>query len=197
MDIQITGRKISVGDSLADHIRDRLEMGASKYFSRTIDAQVTISKEGHNFRVDCSLHANQGIKMQSHAEGSDVYGTFDDAADKIEKQLRRYKRRLKNHHNDDHADRMEILQAQAYVLKPEADEPDENELNGVDHDLDDNPLIIAESNTDIPTASVGDAVMMMDLRHVSALMFKNVKTGGLNVVYKRADGNVGWIDPAL
>ncbi len=190
MDIQITGRKITVGESLSDHIRYRLEEGASKYFARSINAQVTISKVGHNFRVDCSLHANKGMTMQSHAEASDVYVAFDDAADKIEKQLRRYKRRIKNHHNE-HEDPFEVAQAQAYVLKPE-EESEEDSALGADED---NPIIIAEANTDIPKVSVGDAVMLMDLRHVSALMFKNIKTGGLNVVYKRADGNIGWIDP--
>ena len=189
MEIQITGRKMDVGASLKDHIEGRLHEGTSKYFSRSIDAQVNVSKNGHGFRVDCSLHANKGLKLQSHAEAAEVYEAFDSAAEKIEKQLRRYKRRIKNHHNSQNAINKQA--AQAYVLEPHNDEDHSDEAV-----LEDQPVIIAEHSTDIPTVSVSDAVMLMDLQHLSAMMFKNVKTDTMSVVYKREDGNIGWIDAA-
>ncbi len=98
MDISVTGRKVDIGESFKTHIIERLNAATGKYFNRSIDASVTVSKEGHLFMVDCQLHANQGVKFQSHAGAEDVYAAFDDAAEKVEKQLRRYKRRIKNHH---------------------------------------------------------------------------------------------------
>ncbi|MCK5574993.1 MAG: ribosome-associated translation inhibitor RaiA [Sphingomonadales bacterium] len=187
MDISITGKQMSVGEAFREHVENRLTDATEKYFSRSIDANVTASKNGHLFRVDCSLHARSGINMQSHGEHKDVYGAFDEAADRIEKQLRRYKRRLKNHHNDS-AKALEALSAQSYVLAPE----EEDEAA----ELKDQPVIIAETRTNIPTVSVGDAVMLMDLTHANALMFKNGASGDLNMVYRRSDGNIGWIDPA-
>lgn len=189
MEIQVTGRKMDIGASLKDHIEGRLHEGTSKYFSRSIDAQVNVSKQGHGFRVDCSLHPNKGLKMQSHAEAQDVYEAFDSAADKIEKQLRRYKRRIKNHHNSPNA--IQKKAAQAYVLEPHHDDD-----HADDAELMDQPVIIAEHSADIPTVSVSDAVMLMDIQHLSALMFVNIKSDTMNVVYKRSDGNIGWIDAA-
>ena len=187
MDISITGKQIKVGDAFREHVEGRLTEATEKYFSRSIDANVTATKNAHLFRVDCSLHAGSGINMQSHGEHTDVYIAFDEAADRIEKQLRRYKRRIKNHHNDS-AKTLEALPAQSYVLAPE--EGDEAA------ELSDQPVIIAETRTNIPTVSVGDAVMLMDLTHANALMFKNGASGELNMVYRRSDGNIGWIDPA-
>jgi len=187
MDINISGRKMNLGAALTEHASARLEGIADKYFSRSIDASVTFAKEGHQVRVEVSLHPNQGINLHAHAEEADAYASFDSAADKVEKQLRRYKRRLKNHHANDQAERMPYM-----VLAPEADEAEE-----AVHDIaaEDQPIIIAESHKQIPTVSVGDAVMLMDLENAGAFMFRNVKTGRLEVIYKRGDGNIGWIAP--
>lgn len=190
MQVSITGRKINVGETLTSHVENRLTNAASKYFSRSIDAAVTISKEGHAFKVDCLLHAPPGLNMRSHAEADDVYAAFDAAADKLEKQLRRYKRRIKNHHNQAERRDAAPFMAQSYVLAPEDEEaPDENGDERLQ------PAIIAETQTEIPVVDVGDAVMLMDLADSPILMFHNAGNNELNVVYRRSDGNIGWIDP--
>lgn len=187
MDISITGKQMSVGDAFRSYVETRINEASEKYFTRTIDANVTATKNAHLFRVDCSLHTASGINLQSHGEHTDVYAAFDEAAERIEKQLRRYKRRIKNHHVEG-AKAFDAFQAQSYVLAPEK----EDEAA----DQNDQPVIIAETRTYIPTTNVGDAVMLMDLAHANALMFKNARTGELNMVYRRSDGNIGWIDPA-
>ena len=186
MDIQVSGRKLNIGEALTDHIKHRLEDLADKYFNRSLDAHVTLAKEGHLYRVDCNLHANSGINLQSRGEGDDPYGSFENAAEKIEKQLRRYKRRIKNHHNVSKEGAELVSDA---VLVPHDHEDAETQ------DAPDQPLIIAETKKQIPTVSVGDAVMLMDLADANTFMFRNVKGGTLDVVYKRADGNIGWISP--
>jgi len=188
MDIQVSGRKLSVGEALTDYIKDKLSELAEKYFNRSIDSQVTLGKEGHLYRVDCALHANSGIKLHARGEGDDPYGAFENAYEKLEKQLRRYKRRIKNHHRPpvEILDKMLINDA---VIVPHDHEDATQEDQG------DQPLIIAETKLEIPTVSVGDAVMLMDLADASAYMFKNSKTSTIDVVYKRPDGNIGWISP--
>lgn len=193
MQVKITGRKINVGEALTGYVEDRLDAGVSKYFSRSIDAAVTIGKEGHIFVADCHLHAPPGLNMRSHAEADDVYAAFDAAADKLEKQLRRYKRRIKNHHNLSERGETAPSMAQSYVLAPE----DAENAEKVDEDGNGHlqPAIVAETLTEIPVVDVGDAVMLMDLADSSALMFRNAGNNELNVVYRRSDGNIGWIDP--
>lgn len=191
MDINVTGRKMNVGAALTQHVEERLESIAEKFFSRTIDAHATFVKEGHLYRVDLSFHANQGINMQARAEADDPYATFELAAEKIEKQLRRYKRRLKNHH---HTPQREIAVeiANDLTLAPEEEDAD-GMVNG--EMPDGPPLIIAENKKEIPHVSVGDAVMLMDLADASVFMFRNRKSDTLDVVYRRPDGNIGWISP--
>lgn len=197
MQVNITGRKINVGEALTTHIEDRLDFGVSKYFSRSIDVGVTIGKEGHAFKVDCHLHAPPGLNIRSHAEADDVYAAFDAAADKLEKQLRRYNRRIKNHHNQSERNETAPSMANSYVLSPEdAAEAEKADDAGVDAGNDQlQPAIIAETRTEIPVVDVGDAVMLMDLADSPALMFRNAGNNELNVVYRRSDGNIGWIDP--
>jgi ribosomal subunit interface protein len=190
MDINVTGRKMNVGDALTSHVEDRLSTVADKYFSRTIDATTTFIKEGHNTRVDVSFHANQGINLQSRGEADDPYAAFEMAAEKVEKQLRRYKRRLKNHHKMPQRE-IEMELAHDFTLAPEDGESDAP--NGA---ADDQPLIIAENRKEIPNVSVGDAVMLMDLADANAFVFRNTKNDSLEVVYRRSDGNVGWISPS-
>lgn len=195
MQIHVSGRKLSVGDALRTHVSDRLNAIVEKYFDRAIEAHVTVGKEGHAFKVECALHVRQGIHLQSQGTGGDAHSAFDAAADKIEKQLRRYKRRLKDRHlSGRHGEQeAQALIAQAYVLAPEDDADDGAAAAG---DGADQPVIIAETRTPIPHVSVGDAVMMMDLQDTPALMFRNRRNGQFNVVYRRPDGNIGWIDPA-
>ncbi len=194
MDINVTGRKMNVGEALTNHVQERLLSIADKYFSRTIDAAATFTKEGHITRSDISFHANQGINLQGRAEADDPYAAFELAAEKVEKQLRRYKRRLKNHHATPKHDA--ALELSNYsVIAPEGDNDDDinGAVNGVENEA--QPIIIAESKKAIPNVTVGDAVMMMDLADANAFMFRNKKSSALEVVYRRTDGNIGWISP--
>jgi len=191
MDINVTGRKVNVGEALTAHVKDRLAIVSDKYFNRSIDASTTFAKEGHSYRTDISLHPNQGVNLHSRAEAEDPYAAFELAAEKVEKQLRRYKRRLKNHHNLPSRD-IAMEMARDIVIAPEPD----NDTDGVvETSEDDQPIIIAESNREIPKVSVGDAAMLMDLADANAFVFRNVKGNVLEVVYRRADGNIGWISP--
>ena len=187
MDIRVSGHQVEVGDAFPEHVRTRLEGVADKYFSRSLSANVTLTRDGvaNHFRVDCAMHVRQGVLMKASGEHADAHIAFDLAADRIEKQLRRYKRRLKNHHNGSERD---YLPAAYAVIKPADATVEEVEEN-------DNPVIVAETQSDIPEVSVSDAVMMLDLRHTPALLFRNAGNGALSMVYRREDGNIGWVEP--
>jgi ribosomal subunit interface protein len=192
MNIMISGKHINVGGSLQTHIEHRIEEGISKYLDRVTSINVVVAKEGHTFKVDINGHTgtSSGVNIKSSAEAGDVYACFDAAAAKIEKQLRRYKRRLTNHHKVYHDDASAPLPAAAakkYILKPEADE--ELEVH------DESPLVIAEKATHIEKLTVSQAVMKMDLADLPALMFFNSASGRMNVIYRRVDGNISWVDP--
>ncbi|MEH6524764.1 MAG: ribosome-associated translation inhibitor RaiA [Sneathiella sp.] len=193
MHVIVKGKQIDVGDALRVHIEDALIAGVSKYFDNAIDAQVTLSKKNHNFHTECSVHIGSGIDVTASADHVDPYGSFDTAAERVEKQLRRYKRRLKSHHGKERYQAKQSLAAQSYILAPE---PEEIEVE-VEANDDWQPIIIAESSADIPNCAVGEAVMRMDLANLPAMMFHNSQTNGLNVVYRRQDGNIGWIDPRV
>jgi len=186
MHVLITGKQIDIGGTLRSHVEDRLASGVAKYFDRAIEAHVVFSREGPLYRADCSTHVGSGITVQSHAEADEIYASFDLAADRIEKRLRRYKRRLRNHHK---ISPLESIDAQAYVIAAE----EEHEQGEEPEHL--HPVIVAETTTDISLLTVGEAVMRMDLAELTVMMFRNRAHGGLNVVYRRADGNIGWIDP--
>lgn len=193
MHVIVKGKQIDVGDALREHIETNLENGVAKYFDNAIDAQVTISRKNHNFHTECNVHIGSGIDVAASGTHTDAYASFDAALERIEKQLRRYKRRLKSHHGKERYQAKMAFAAQNYVLAPEPDE-ERPEVDGQD---DWQPMIIAESSADIPDCSVGEAVMRMDLANLPAMMFQNSKTKELNVVYRRADGNIGWIDPRI
>lgn len=188
MEIQVHGKQIDIGDALREQIVDRLSDGVSKYFDNALDAQITLSREAHLIRVDCSVHVGHDITLQSQGKAPDPYASFDLALERIEKRLRRYKGRLTDHHQRQR-ENFESQQATSYVLAGEDDESEEEPSS-------DQPIIVAETKTDIPTVTVGDAVMRMDLAEAPVFKFRNSAHGGLNVVYRRSDGNVGWIDPA-
>ncbi|MCP5364014.1 MAG: ribosome-associated translation inhibitor RaiA [Hyphomicrobiales bacterium] len=186
MDLTIKGKGVDVGEALRIHIEDQLSGAVEKYFSRAHNASVSVSREAHQFRADISVHPSRGVTLQGHGTAGDAYSAFDSAVERITKQLRRYKRRLTDHHKSRAAEA--VIPAQQYIMAPETDE---EELP--DHGQ---PAIIAELETEIATLSVGEAVMRMDLADLPVLMFLNRANGGLNVVYRRSDGNIGWIDPA-
>jgi len=191
MEIKISGKQIDVGDALRTHVEYNLVAAVGKYFDRPVDAHVVFSRNGHEFKCDSSVHLSTGLTAQAQAVNSEIYAAFDQATDRIEKQLRRYKRRLKDHHQD-RQNPIELIEAQSYVLRSHDEdlEQGEGEVNGMQ------PVIIAEMTTDIKSLTVGEAVMQMELAHAPFLMFTNMANGRINVVFQREDGNVGWIDPA-
>ncbi|MCV0425733.1 MAG: ribosome-associated translation inhibitor RaiA [Roseibium sp.] len=188
MALRISGKNVDVGDAMREHITDRIEDALSKYFTGGFTGHVTLSREGTGFKSECSLHLNTGIVLQVSAQDQDPRTSFDLAAEKIEKRLRRYKRKLKDHHGHNGNGR-ETYEAASYVLAS----PEEDEEVPADF----NPLIIAETSAKVKTMTVGMAVMELDLTEAPVVMFKNAANGGVNVVYRRSDGNIGWIDPAL
>jgi ribosomal subunit interface protein len=193
LQVQIAGKKIEVGSALQERIAYGLESRVSKYFNRTGEAFVTVSKPGWAFYVDCSIHLPSGVTLQAHGEGDDGYQAFEQALDKIEKRVRRYKNRLRDHRSKE-AGPPEL--AMERIILPPAVEPDEDvdgsDLDGADGDA---PTIVAESDTRIPTMTVSMAVMQLELADSPALLFRNAAHGRLNMVYRRGDGNVGWVDP--
>jgi ribosomal subunit interface protein len=190
MDIRISGHQVDVGDALKTHVQDRLQGIADKYFSRAISAEVTFGKGPHDagFRCDIVAHVMKGLVLKGHHDAQEAHPAFDGAAEKIEKQLRRYMRRLKDRHAGEAVAAAEAIGYDAgYTLFAESTTEDE--------DVADAPLIIAETRVDVPDASVGDAVMMLDLRNTAALLFRNSGTGSYNMVYRRGDGTIGWVEP--
>ncbi len=196
MQINVSGRRLSMGEALRAHIVTTMEGLAEKYFCRAIDAKVTVGKEGYRFDVDCAIHLGHGIYLKSRGSADEGRAAFDIAAEKIEKQLRRHKRRLKDRHlMGRHGQEEEIAQmARAYVL---ASSTEEEAAAGAESvaPFDGQPIIIAETRVEIPHVSVGDAVMLMDLADVPALMFRNRRNDRINMIYRRSDGHIGWIDP--
>ncbi len=188
MTLRISGKNVDVGDALRTHVTDRIEDALSKYFPGGYTGHVTLSREGTGFKSECTLHLDTGIVLQVSAQDQEPRHSFDNAAEKIEKRLRRYKRKLKDHHLHNGQSR-EAFEAASYVLAS----PEEEEEVPADF----NPLVIAETSAKVKTMTVGMAVMELDLSEAPVVMFKNAANGGVNVVYRRADGNIGWIDPAL
>jgi ribosomal subunit interface protein len=192
MDIRVAGHQVDTGDALRTHVDTRLQGLAAKYFSRALSAQVTFGKgpHDHGFACDIVAHVMQGVVLKGSGSAADAHMAFDGAAEKIERQLRRYKHRLK----DRHGNGREPVPAEAPMLETNAgytvfDAGDEAEAAG------DAPVIVAETRVDIPDASVSDAVMMLDLRNTNALMFRNSGSGAYNMVYRRGDGTIGWVEP--
>lgn len=187
MQVQVTGKHIDVGDALRTHVTDRLEAAAEKYLGRATDAHVVFSKEGHEFQADCTLRLGHGVVLQTKDRAGDIYASFDGAAEKMEKRLRRHKRRLKDHHAEGRQAPEEI-DLPARVLAAEAEEHDAADSS------DDQPIIIAETTTKLQRLSVGEAVMRMDLADAPFLLFKAGEAGDVNMVYRRDDGNIGWVE---
>lgn len=187
MQYQISGKQIDIGEALQVHVKDELGSVVQKYAERPTNAQVIFSKSAHEFVCETVVHLSTGLTAQAKASATEIYAAFDQCTEKMEKQLRRYKRRLKDHHKD-RVDPVEVFGGASYILASEEgqDEAEDATLQ---------PMIIAEMETKIPSLSVGEAVMQMELAHAPVLVFRNEKTEGMNVVYRREDGNVGWIDP--
>ncbi|MEQ1509147.1 MAG: ribosome-associated translation inhibitor RaiA [Sphingopyxis sp.] len=188
MEIRVSGHQIETGAALQTHVTDRMNAMADKYFSRTISTHATFGRGPHD-SVTCDIvaHVMQGVLLKAHGQAQDAHLVFEQAADRIEKQLRRYMRRLKDKNGAaDSANLSEINFDAGYTVF-DAGEPDE--------EVGDAPAIIAETRVDVPTATVSDAVMMLDLRNTTALLFVNAATAAHNMVYRRGDGTIGWVEP--
>ncbi|GGX40241.1 ribosomal subunit interface protein [Tateyamaria omphalii] len=187
MQYQISGKQIDIGEALQTHVRDDLGAVVQKYAERPTNAQVVFSKSAHEFVCEATVHLSTGLTAQAKAHATEIYAAFDGCSEKMEKQLRRYKRRLKDHHKE-RAQPVELSGAASYILAS-----DEGAGDSEPESL--QPMIVAEMETKIPSLSVGEAVMQMELAGAPVLVFRNEGKDGLNVVYRREDGNIGWIDP--
>ena len=186
MDIRVAGHQVDTGEALRSHVSDRLSAMADRYFSRAVAANVTFGRGPYeDFTCDIVAPVNQGVVLKASHSARDAEMAFNGAADRIEKQLSRYANRLKEHKVDE--------AAQAYVEN--AGYTVFSATRADDEPKPDNPAIVAESRVDIPDSSVSDAVMLMDLRNTPALLFKNNATGEFNMIYRRDDGNIGWVEP--
>jgi ribosomal subunit interface protein len=190
MQVIVTGKQIDIGDALRGHAETTTAAIVDRYFGKAIEAHVVFCRERHLIVSDISVHARRGLVVQCHGESSDPYAAFDTAVERLDKRLRRYKRRLRNHHRLAKED-SEEHDATDYVVAAGPDEEHEQEAGA------EQPLIIAEMRTSIPRLSVSEAVMRLDLTDLPALLFRNSAHGNLNLVYRRRDGNVGWVDPDL
>jgi ribosomal subunit interface protein len=192
MHITVTGRHLDVGASLRRRVEEGLAAAVAKYFDRAIEAHVTFDKRGQFFLADIAVHVGRGIVAHSGGEADDPYLAFGGALDHLAKRLRRHKRRLRDHNNaESRAAKAE--EAWQYVLAGPAEEGEEQPAEGAP--VNGEPLVVAEMEAEIPTLSVGEAVMRLDLGSAPALMFRNAANGGLNMIYRRTDGNIGWVDP--
>ena len=190
MDIRVSGHQVDTGDAIRTHVEDRMQAIAEKYFSRSISAHVTFGQGPHGyFTCDIVAHVMQGVILKGAGQGLEAHPAFDQAAERIETQLRRYMNRLKSRNSNAAAAAAGAIDENAGYTVFQPPVQAEEEAGG------DHPLIVAETRVDVPEASVSDAVMMLDLRNTNALLFKNLGTGAFNMVYRRHDGTIGWVEP--
>lgn len=187
MRYQISGKQIDIGEALQSHVKTEFDGVVGKFSQRPTDAHVVFSKSASEFICEATIHLSTGLTAQAKAQSHEIYSAFDKCTDKMETQLRRYKRRLKDHHKE-RQQPVEISSASSYILAA-SKETHESEPESL------TPMIIAEMEAKIPSISVGEAVMQMELAGVPALVFRNEGNGGINVVYRREDGNISWVDP--
>ena len=193
MQITVAGKQMELSDALRVRVSEQLDLISHKYFDGALEASVTFSRARSFFTCDINLHAGRGLTLRGEGEAADAHSAFDDAAEHIAKRLRRYRRRV-NDHARDLATRARPEAARQYVLSQDEDaQPASAEGRG---DVPAYATVIAESQAEISTLSVGEAVMRMDLADQQVLMFRNSATAEFNVIYRRPDGNIGWIDPA-
>jgi ribosomal subunit interface protein len=200
MQLSVTGRQTEIGEALRRHIEGSLGSILDKYFKTAIEAHVIVSKEAHLSRAEISIHIGRGIVVNARAASSDAYLAFDAAAERLAKQLRRYKRRLRDHHAKGREPAAAGERAMDYVLAPIEEDAEPEEAGGEEAEVGEAngaPAVIAEMSTELPSLTVGEAAMRMDLAEAPVLLFRNRSHGELNLVYRRSDGNIGWIDPEL
>ena len=189
MQLNVQGKQLDVGDALRTHVAEKMDLINSKYFGRAIDAEVTLAPEGQSsYKTQIIIRVGKNIQVVGTATEHDIYSSFDHAAERVAKQLRRYKNRLRDHHEREQVSPLaEIQKARDLVIAV-----NQNEEEEVKHE--EAPAIIAEGTKNIETLSVSDAVMRLDLSEANFYLFKNPKSDSLNIVYRREDGNIGWVD---
>lgn len=187
MRYQISGKQIDIGEALQTHVKAELGEVIEKYAQRPTDGVIVFSKSAHEYVCEAVIHLSTGLSATAKGHATEIYAAFESCREKMEKQLRRYKRRIRNHHHN-RPEPVEFGGGASYILAP-SEEP-EDEDNGSFE-----PIIIAEMEAKIPSITVGEAVMQLELSSQNFLVFRNEGHAGVNVVYRRADGNVGWIDP--
>lgn len=189
MQLSVSGKRLDVGDSLRTHVASALGSAVDRYFGRAIEGKVTFERQRHMFRADIQVHVTRGMTLQSHHAAADVYAAFDGAVERLDHRLRRHKGRLADRKRKPHDEDEAKFEAARYtVVDPEAEALDAGAEPAA-------APIVAEMATDIATLSVGEAVARLDLGQKPVLMFRNGANGQFNVVYRRADGAIGWIDP--
>jgi ribosomal subunit interface protein len=186
MTIQVTGKNLDVGEALRSYVQERVVHTVEKFIGREAAGHVRIEKEHGEFRTNCTIHLWQGMSLEAHGMAPDAYQSADRACERLEKRVRRYKRRLRRHGGGETPRKQTA--ATSYVIQASQEEREESD--------EDNPIIIAEAETPVHEMAVSDAVMQMDLSDESFVVFRNASHGEINVVYRREDGNIGWIDPA-
>ena len=184
--ISVSGKQTKVGKSLTEYVKDSIMLTLKKYFDNFISANVLFSKDKYNFRCEISIHIDGAIFLQGNAISNDAYGSFNVANEKIKKRLRRYHRKLTDHRAKNKKP-LKYLQANQYIIE----NPEIKNLKETSSE----PVIIAENEDIIKTISVSEAIMLMNLKDQNAIFFKNVNSSRLNILYRRSDGNIGWVDP--
>ncbi|PJE37334.1 ribosomal subunit interface protein [Pseudooceanicola lipolyticus] len=187
MRYQISGKQIDIGEALQNHVKSELNEVLQKYSQRPTDANIVFSRSAHEYVCETTIHLSSGLNAAAKAHATEIYAAFEACAEKMDKQLRRYKRRLKDHHRE-RSEPVELFGASSYILASQ-EQTDETEPDSLQ------PIIVAETEMHIPALSVGEAVMQMELAGAPVLVFRNEGKKELNVVYRRDDGNIGWIDP--
>jgi ribosomal subunit interface protein len=186
MGLRISGKSVDIGEAFRGHVEGKIGDALEKYFDGGFNGHVTVEREGPGFKTDCTIHLDTGIVLKAEGRAQDVYLSFDMAAERIDKRLRRYKRRLKDHHPRTRGDGLPATEHVLAALDEEAEAAPETD-----------PVVIAEQATNLDSMTVSGAVMAMDLTDAPVVVFRNAGHGGVNVVYRRSDGHIGWIDPTL
>ncbi|HBU14861.1 MAG: ribosomal subunit interface protein [Rhodobacteraceae bacterium GWE1_64_9] len=187
MRYQISGKQIDIGEALQTHVKAELGEVVDKYAQRPTEVVIVFSRTAHEYYCEATIHLSTGLNAAAKGHASEIYAAFEACREKMDKQLRRYKRRLRDHHRDRTAP-VEFDGGSSYILAA-SEEPEDNEATEMQ------PIVIAEMETKIPSITVGEAVMQLELGAQKMLVFRNEGHGGVNVVYRREDGNIGWIDP--
>ena len=187
MRYQISGKHIDIGEALQTHVKAELGEVVEKYAQRPTEAVVVFSKSAHEYVCEALVHLSTGLSASAKGHSTEIYAAFESCREKMDKQLRRYKRRIRNHHSN-RPQPVEFGGGGSYIIAP-SEEPEDDDTTSIE------PIIIAEMEAKIPSITVGEAVMQLELSSQKFLVFRNEGHAGVNVVYRRDDGNIGWIDP--